>query len=125
MASMIELRGAKVLVLEDEYFIAQELRQGLEAAGAHVLGPVADPHAAAALIGRERVDVAILDINLLGSINFAVADELRLRGIPFVFATGYEPAIIPGPFRDAPLWRKPFNVEAMVASLAEMSPRHA
>lgn len=114
------LRGKAVLVVEDEYFIAQDLRAALEAAGAIVVGPVADPDAALTLVSGTPVDAAMLDINLLGAINFSVADRLAAQGIPFVFATGYETATVPAGHAGVPLWRKPYDAQEVVAALAAM-----
>jgi CheY-like chemotaxis protein len=115
---MPELAGARILVVEDEYFVAQDLRNALQQVGAVVLGPVAEAGAAMELLGRGAVDAAILDINLMGKVNFGIANELRSRNIPFVFATGYEPAMVPHALRDVPVWSKPFDVEALIASLS-------
>lgn len=63
---------------------------------------------AASLAATEAIDVAILDVNLAGVASYPVADELRRRGIPFVFATGYAPASLRVDFRDYPVLRKPY-----------------
>jgi len=115
---MANLAGRRVLVVEDEYFIAQDLQRGLEEAGAEVIGPVADPHAALDLIARQPLDFAVLDINLMGGINFSVATELTARKIPFLFATGYEPTTLPPQFQQVGLWRKPFEVDALSVAIS-------
>jgi CheY-like chemotaxis protein len=114
------LGGVRILVVEDEYFIAQDLEATLEAAGALVAGPVGDVQAALQLIEAEPIEAAVLDINLHGVVDFAVAAELTRRGIPFVFATGYEAATVPRTYEHVPIWRKPFNVEELIASLDEL-----
>ena len=111
------LNGRRVLVVEDEYFIAQDLRMALEAHGAGVVGPAPDPETAISLLDTGKVDVAVLDIHLRGAIDFTIADELARRGIPFVFATGYEDGMVPARHRDVPLWRKPFETRELAASL--------
>jgi len=114
------LGGARVLVVEDEYFIAQDLRAALEAVGAEVIGPVADIATALQLLGGQTVRAAVLDINLHGVVDFAIAAELTRRQIPFVLATGYEAATIPTSYERVPLWRKPFNVEELVVALGNL-----
>lgn len=99
----------RVLVVEDEYFIADDLAQALAQEGIDVLGPVGDPTEALALVGRERIDRAVLDINLHGDLVFDVARALKARGVPFVFATGYAANVVPAGLADAPRWEKPFD----------------
>ena len=63
------LAGQRVLVVEDEYVIALEVGRALEDEGAEVVGPVASVSAALELIERtDRLDIAILDINLHGEV---------------------------------------------------------
>ena len=87
-ASQAHLINRRVLIVEDEYFIADDIAQVLEKAGAAVVGPAPTREAALALLTSERVDIAVLDIELHGELVFPVADYLRARAIPFIFATG-------------------------------------
>lgn len=77
------LAGKAILIVEDEYVIATDLRQGLEAIGATVVGPAPSLPAAIELIkSGTHIDVAILDINLQGKMVFAVADLMWERSVP-------------------------------------------
>ena len=115
------LSGCRILVVEDEYMIADDITQALVAAGAEVLGPVASAADAAELIaGGGRIDAAILDINLRDGAVFPAADTLAERNIPFAFATGYEQWSLPERFRGRPVVEKPFsasNIAALVEPL--------
>lgn len=93
------LQGRCVLVVEDEYFIADAMQRGLRKAGARVVGPAASVAEALALLQAEPVDGAVLDLNLDNEKTFPVADALEARGIPFLFATGYNLADIPPDWR--------------------------
>ncbi len=105
------LRGLCVLVVEDEYMLAEDLRAGLEEQGAKVLGPIPSvSEALKALADGPAPDAAILDINLGGEMVYPVAEALRARGIPFIFATGYEAWAIPETYADVPLCVKPVEV---------------
>ncbi|WP_372425999.1 response regulator [Salinarimonas chemoclinalis] len=108
----------RILVVEDEYFIADDLAQALAAEGAEVIGPVGDPREALALIARERIDRAVLDINLRGELVFEVASALKARGVPFVFATGYGANVVPSGLGDVPRWEKPFDATSLARFLA-------
>ena len=116
------LSGCRILVVEDEYMIADDITQALVAAGAEVLGPVASAADAAELIaGGGRIDAAILDINLRDGAVFPAADTLAERNIPFAFATGYEQWSLPERFQGRPVVEKPFsasNIAALVEPLA-------
>ena len=116
------LGGRTVLVVEDEYYVADDITQALERLGARVLGPIATKgEAMERLEEGDPIDLGVLDINLNGQTVYPVADELARRGIPFVFATGYDPMIIPDHYRDRPRWQKPFDPDGLARALATMS----
>jgi len=114
-ASASEIR--RVLVVEDEYFLADDMAQALRKLGAEVVGPVPTREAALALVAEKRVDAAVLDINLKGQTIFPVADALTAQGVPFVFATGYDETAVPPPYRSVPRWEKPFDPDALARAL--------
>jgi DNA-binding NtrC family response regulator len=102
--------GRHILVIEDEYLIADDVRTALEEVGAEVLGPVASVKGAEELISSDLViDAALLDVNVRGEQIFAVADQLAARDVPFVFTTGYDRAAIPDRYSDRPCLEKPFQ----------------
>jgi CheY-like chemotaxis protein len=118
------LEGLRILVVEDEYLIADDVRDVLADAGATVLGPVPNVAAAASLVATEaRLDAALLDINLGGSMVFDLADDLKDRAVPFVFATGYDSSAIPDRFADVPRLEKPVKGRSIVATLGPMLDR--
>jgi len=113
----------RVLIVEDEYFLADDMAQALEKHGAQVVGPVPTTGAALELLSDKPVDAAILDINLKGQMVFPVADTLREQGVPFVFATGYDENAVPEDYRDVPRWEKPFRPEDLAKALPQLIPR--
>lgn len=113
------LHGRKILVVEDNYLIAEHVRSLLLQEGCDVVGPVAQL-AQALTIAREEgaLDGGVLDINLHGKLSFAVAAALAERSVPFVFLTGYDDrAIIPDEFAMRPVLTKPLD-EAQLIELA-------
>jgi two-component sensor histidine kinase len=113
------LRGARVLIVEDAVLLAMELDTGLSDAGARVIGPAYELEEAMALLDQP-IDAAVLDANLNGHSVTPVAEALLARKVPFVFATGYgEAAGAPGGF-DAPVIRKPYDVTQVAAAVAEL-----
>ena len=116
------LHGRRLLVVEDEYMIAMDMAQALEDLGAEVVGPAASVEDALLLVREEggRLDAALLDINLQDRRVFPVADALAERGVPFVFATGYDAAVIPTPHAATPRCEKPVNKAGLAGILARI-----
>jgi CheY-like chemotaxis protein len=79
-----------VVLLEDEYLIALDAEKNLEALGVKSVRVVNTLAGAADIAEAGDVDVAILDLNINGEMSFAVAEIFRKKGIPIVFASGYE-----------------------------------
>ncbi len=121
MREIRALDGKRILVVEDEYFIADDLRRALARAGAEVAGPVSSVEAALALVGEGGFDAAILDINLGGEMSFPIADALERSGTPFLLATGYDEWVIPTRFGAVPRSPKPFSIPLVVQQLARLS----
>jgi PAS domain S-box-containing protein len=117
---MIALVGRRILVVEDMLLAALELDTLLRRAGIETIGPATRLEQALALAQRERLDGAVLDINLDGKMVFPVAEVLRRRGIPFVFLTGYgNMAALPGEFRSERRLMKPVQTEELRSALAD------
>ncbi|NBJ10340.1 response regulator [Microvirga arsenatis] len=103
-----ELNGLRILVVEDEAAISLLLEDMLLDFGCEVIGPAARLSVALDAVAREKVDLAILDVNVAGEPIYPVAEALAQRSIPFVFSTGYGSAGIRDAFRDRPVLQKPF-----------------
>ena len=102
------LGGGKLLIVEDEYLIGQDLAYGPQCEGIDVLGPYASMASALEVLQRtDNVGAAILDLNISGRIAFDLAEKLSERKIPFIFYTGYESVIVPDKFRKVKRVRKP------------------
>lgn len=110
----------RIMIVEDEYWTAMDMATAVEDHGGTVTGPVASVSEAVGLLqDGGGPDAAILDVNLRSSDVFPFADILVRRGIPFVFATGYEKEVIPDRFNHVPHFEKPVNILACVeAALA-------
>jgi DNA-binding response OmpR family regulator len=111
------LKGLRVLVVEDDYFIAIETCDVLSVAGAQVIGPARDLATGLAAIRDERIDCAVLDINLRGLMAFPLAKELRAREIPMIFATGYDASTIPAELADVVRLEKPVDLAALCRAI--------
>jgi DNA-binding LytR/AlgR family response regulator len=111
--------GRRVLVAEDEFLLALEVEDTLRRAGYEVVGPAATAAEAERLAREQALDAAVLDVDLRDDVVFAAADALALRGVPFVFLTGYGPASLPGRLRGRVVLDKPYAVERLPTALAE------
>jgi CheY-like chemotaxis protein len=103
------LRGRRILVLEDEFLAALDMKEMLEERGGTVVGPVGRLDQALALAQSERLDLALLDVSLDGDTSFAVADALIAQGVPVIFATGYDWVTLPDRFATSPKLSKPYG----------------
>ena len=111
LSSASPFAGRRVLVVEDDYMMAQDLRRDLQKLGATVVGPVPRVPEALRLIATQgALDGAILDVNLSGEMVYPVADVLRARGIPFVFSTGYGEWALPEAYKQVPRCEKPIDM---------------
>ncbi len=117
------LENTHILIVEDEYFIASDLKKILAAEGAHILGPVGDLVGGLRLAEDEKVDIAVLDVNLAGSNSYPLADRLAQRKIPYMFLTGYDGWSMPEEYQDAPRISKPFCVTQVIQMIEELLER--
>jgi CheY-like chemotaxis protein len=115
------LKGARILIVEDELLVADYLEELLGLEGCIVLGPALQMYEALALIERGRPEAAVLDLNLHGERTTAVAEALRARRVPFVIVTGYGAEYIPDEkvLRQAPRLGKPFRSHQLLRALAD------
>ena len=110
--------GRRVLVVEDDFVIANVIAEAFRAQGAHIVGPAGNLKDALAIAtGKEHIDGAVLDVNLRGEMVYPVADVLRSKGVPIVFTTGYDTGDVVSRFADAPCLQKPFRLELLVHAL--------
>lgn len=106
-----------VLIVEDEMCLAMTLEDILLEAGYRVLKAARLGTALAFASSPERIDAAILDINLGGTPVFPAADVLRRRGVPLLFTSGYGQDGLPPEYRDMPMLQKPYGVEKLQQAL--------
>lgn len=109
-----------VLIVEDEWLIAENLACTLEDAGYRPVGPASSVAEASALIGTATIDAAVLDVNLGEERSFAVADGLSARRIPFIFLTGYSAHELPARFAGSCVMGKPVLPALLLQELARL-----
>ncbi|MEP7246239.1 MAG: response regulator [Gammaproteobacteria bacterium] len=115
------LAGHVVLVVEDDYFIAEEICAALREKGAVIVGPAPDVEQGRALMHGQPLDCAVLDVNLHGEQVFTLAGELQARGVPAIFATGYDVGFLPTRFRKSVYLQKPIEIGALIRAVKQSS----
>lgn len=119
--TLTTLAGSRILVVEDEYYLADEARSILSGMGAEIIGPVPTiQQANAMLLNNAQIDGALLDVNLRGELVFDLADALQARGVPFAFATGYDSDVLPDRFADRLVLGKPVRPDLLVEAFQAM-----
>ncbi|MFE3836230.1 response regulator [Pseudogemmobacter sonorensis] len=120
-----EIRGYRVLLVEDEPLVAMDICAGLEDAGATVVRIARTVEEAVEAANTDVVDVALLDGNLQGDPVDRVAQVLRNRGVPFCFVSGYGREHLPGGFSDAPVLIKPVDPDVLMDMVRNIAADHA
>jgi CheY-like chemotaxis protein len=114
------LSDRKILVVEDEYFLADDICQTLEAQGAVIVGPVPSVTKALDLIATaNQIDGSVLDVNLGGDLVFPVVDALLEREVPVLMITGYSEADIPERYATLPRRQKPITPEDIARAVEQ------
>lgn len=113
------LLGRRVLIVEDDPFIALALEETLTDFGLIVVGAAMNVANALALAQNAAFDLALLDVNIGQDKIDPVADAIHARGIPFIFTTGCGRAGLPEAYLGQAIVEKPFYVEEMLRALRE------
>jgi DNA-binding response OmpR family regulator len=106
----------RVLILEDDPFIAFDLQDIIESGGHEVVG-VHRSQAEARKRLTDMIEFAFLDVDVLDGKSFELASALRDRRIPFAFVSGSSRSELPAKFRDVDFIAKPFSESAIIRRL--------
>ena len=111
----LPLDGRKILLVEDEYLIAEDVAAVLREAGGEVIGPASSLPMAVRLTEQSAlIDAAVLNIDLQGVAVYPLADELLGRGVPFLFLTGYGEDQIPDNYSGIRCCNKPVSAGSLL-----------
>ncbi|SFV35449.1 PAS domain S-box-containing protein [Devosia crocina] len=114
------LSGKRVLIVEDDFYLATDLQAVLRNAGAEVVGPWGSEAEVLTQIDDAEIHAAIMDINLGSGPSFIPSHALRRKQVPFLFLTGYDAARIPSDFADVFYMQKPADLRQVVQELARL-----
>ncbi|MGR6328528.1 response regulator [Sphingomonas sp. XXL09] len=114
-SAVSSLHGKRVLVVEDEYLIADDLARALASAGAEVIGPAASlPQGMRLTQSEPRIDAAVLDINLRDTMVYPLIDRLIGDGVAVLLTTGYDLATIPVAYQGLSRCEKPVSAAGLM-----------
>lgn len=108
---------ARVIIVEDEPLVAENLRDDLVEAGFEVVGVAPRVESALKLIAGTGFDVAIIDANLAGTSAAPAAAALSARGLPFMVLSGYAREQLQREFSEAVYVQKPYRVRKLIDAL--------
>lgn len=114
---MAESDQLRVLVIEDEALVAMLIEDMLADLGHRVVATAGRLDQGLAAADQDGFDIALLDVNLAGQNSYPIAEKLRARRVPIVFATGYGAAGLQPEWRDTPTLQKPFQTFELAYAL--------
>jgi CheY-like chemotaxis protein len=109
--------GRKILVVEDSPVVGPFTADLLAELGCKVIGPAPNMAAARELIEAAEFDAALMDIHIRGERVFPLCDMLEIKGVPFVFTSGYADWQMPDKWRDRPRLQKPYKLHQIEEAL--------
>ena len=115
LPSRLPISGNRIMIVEDEALVAMALRETLEELGLSVVGPFSRISEAMVALRGNKIDGAVLDVNLGGELIYPLADVLVADRVPFIFITGYGADEIEHRFSTIPVLQKPIEREALDA----------
>jgi PAS domain S-box-containing protein len=115
----------RVLLVEDEALVAMMIQDTLAEFGFQVIGPLSTASEALSAARESHFDAAVLDINLGDGLVYTVAEILGVRGVPFVFVTGYDVDSIDPRFSDIPILQKPIERDMLQKIFTSSIPHRA
>ncbi len=104
-----DLQGFRVLIVEDDRFLADDEGYWLTEIGCKVLGPMPSVREALAALENDLPDGAVLDIDICGTAVYPVARVLARHHVPFLFVSSSDPETIEESFKSVPRLMKPIG----------------
>ena len=109
-----------ILMIEDEFLVAAEIRFHLARAGFVEVEHAATERDALTAIGARDWDAAVVDANLNGRGIDAIASALSEKRVPFVIVTGYGRQALPRSVSSVPVVDKPFHPQTLVDTVTRL-----
>jgi CRP-like cAMP-binding protein len=109
----------RILVVEDNYLTAEAICEMVVKCGCDVAAAVGHVESGVRYLRENRVDGAVVDLDLHGVPSFPICTQLKQSAIPFVFVTGYDRSYsVPAEFVETPWLSKPIDGRQFESVLA-------
>lgn len=118
-ATCTDLSGISILVVEDDFYQAEDTQRIFESAGAMVIGPFSKLQTAMQAIEEMSPDCAVIDLNLGGGPSFVLARALRERDIPILVVSGYDEGVVPDDLCNLAWLDKPIDGDALLQAVKQ------
>jgi chemotaxis family two-component system sensor kinase Cph1 len=109
-----------ILVVEDENLVAMAITWVIEDAGYSIVGPERSVDTTRQVLARQKINLALLDVNLNGETVFPVSDMLDSIGVPYIFITSSPASSLPERYQSRPLLAKPYSSTDLLALIQQM-----
>jgi len=112
----------EALLVEDNIIIAMDAEDSLTELGANAVHVAANVADALAILERESVSFALLDVNLGAETSEPIAEALQKKNIRFAFATGYgDTSALKDVFPDVPIVQKPYDTASIAHAFSNLN----
>ena len=115
-----ELKGRRILVIEDSPVVAPFTVDILSELGCEVVGPAPNMAVAREMVDKGNFDGALLDVHIRGERVFPLCELLAAKKVPFVLTSGYADWTMPEKWDDRPRLQKPYTIEQVESALAAL-----
>jgi len=112
-----DLKGKRILVVEDSPVVGPFTADLLEDLGCKVVGPAPNMAAARELVEAGEFDAALMDIHIRGERVFNLCEMLEAKDVPFVFTSGYADRNMPEKWEERPRLQKPYTLDQIEKAL--------
>lgn len=119
-ADKADLKGRRILVVEDSPVVGPFTADLLGELGYEVVGPAPNMAAARELVEAGEFDAALMDIHIRGERVFPLCEMLEARGLPFVFTSGYADRSMPEKWEERPRLQKPYTLDQIERALSAL-----
>ncbi|WP_325064314.1 HWE histidine kinase domain-containing protein [Alteriqipengyuania lutimaris] len=118
------LEGSRILVLDDEWLVAEQYANSLVGAGCEVVGPFHDIAQARQAVETGKLDFAVVDFNIDGEEATPLLELLEEREVPFLVVSGYGTDLnLTEKLGERAFLAKPASPAAMLARVAQVLDR--
>jgi CheY-like chemotaxis protein len=119
-AAKPDLKGRRILVVEDSPVVGPFTADLLGDLGCEVVGPAPNMAAARELVEAGEFDAALMDIHSRGERVFPLCEMLEAKHVPFAFTSGYADRNMPEKWEGRPRVQKPYTLDEIEKALSAL-----